>query len=70
MVVVDYCSKWVELFALRDAKLISSLCESWGVARKLTTAYHPQTNLTERVNRTLKTTIASFVDDHLQDWDW
>lgn len=102
MVVVDYGSKWVELFALRDAKtpkvcqilkneiftswgvpaylvsdrgpqftsqLMSSLCESWGVAQKLTTAYHPQTNLTERVNRTLKTMIASFVGDHHQDWD-
>ena len=72
MVVVDYYSKWVELFALKDAKtpkvcqilkndifthwgvptylvsdrgpqftshLMSSLCESWGVAEKLTTAY-------------------------------
>lgn len=102
MVVVDYFSKWVELFELKDAKtskvcqilkndiftrwgvpaflvsdrgpqftshLLSSLCESWGVTQKLTTAYHPQTNLTERVNRTLKTMIASFVGEHHQDWD-
>ena len=102
MVVVDYYSKWVELFALRDAKtpkvcqilkndiftrwgvpaylvsdrgpqftsqLLTSLCGTWGVTQKLTTAYHPQTNMTERVNRTLKTMIASFVGDHHQDWD-
>ena len=102
MVVVDYYTKWVELFALKDAKtpkvcqilrndiftrwgvpaylvsdrgpqftshLMSSMCETWGVAQKLTTAYHPQTNLTERVNRTLKTMIASFIGDHHQDWD-
>ncbi|KAK7895604.1 hypothetical protein WMY93_020929 [Mugilogobius chulae] len=102
MVVVDYWSRWVELFALKDAKtpkvckilkneiftrwgvpkfmlsdrgpqftshLLSQLCEAWGVTQKLTTAYHPQTNMTERVNRTLKTMIASFVGNHHQDWD-
>lgn len=80
LVVVDYCSKWVELFPLRTAKaphiakilieeiftrwgtpaylvsdrgtqftsqLINSVCKQWGVVQKLTTAYHPQTNLTE-----------------------
>lgn len=102
MVVVDYYTKWVELFPLRDAKtariskilkdelftrwgvpahivsdrgpqwtsdIIKNLCSAWGVAQKLTTAYHPQTNLTERVNKTLKTMIASFVGKHHQDWD-
>lgn len=102
MVVVDYYSKWVELFALRDAttprvckilkdeiftrwgvpaymvsdrgpqftsKLMSNLCESWGVTKKLTTAYHPQTNLTERVNRNLRAMIGAFVGQHHQDWD-
>ena len=102
MVGVDYGSKWVELFALKDAKtpkvckilkndiftrwgvpaymvsdrgpqftsqLLASLCASWGVTQKLTTAYHPQTNQTERVNRTLKTMLASYVGNHHQDWD-
>lgn len=41
-----------------------------GVTQKLTTAYHPQTNLSKKVNRTLKTMIASFVGKHRQDWDW
>ncbi|KAL6476435.1 hypothetical protein MHYP_G00149340 [Metynnis hypsauchen] len=102
MVVVDYYSKWVELFPLKDAKalrvwqilrddiftrwgvpahivsdrgpqwtsdVMAKLCETWGVIQKLTMAYHPQTNLTERVNRTMKAMIASFVGKHHQDWD-
>lgn len=102
MVVVDYQSKWVELFPLRDAKMpkvvqilkneiftcwgvpaflvsdrgpqftsqvMRKLCEFWGVVQKLATAYHPQTNLTERVNIVLKTMIASYVSEHHQDWD-
>uniref|UniRef100_A0A673JMS7 Integrase catalytic domain-containing protein n=1 Tax=Sinocyclocheilus rhinocerous TaxID=307959 RepID=A0A673JMS7_9TELE len=97
LVVVDYCSKWVELFPLRVAKapqitrilieeiftrwgtpmylvsdrgtqftsqLLSLVCKQWSVIQKLTTAAHPQTNLTERVNRTLKTMISSYVQDH------
>ena len=51
------------------SRLMASLCQAWGITHKLTTAYHPQTNLTERVNRTLKTMIASFVGDHHYDWD-
>ncbi len=102
LVIVDYCSKWVELFPLRAARapqiaqilieeiftrwgtpaylvsdrgaqftsnLISLVCKQWGVIQKLTTAYHPQTNLTERVNRNLKTMIASFVGNHHRLWD-
>ncbi len=51
------------------SNLISLVCKQWGVIQKLTTAYHPQTNLTERVNRNLKTMIASFVGDHHRLWD-
>lgn len=102
LVVVDYCSKWVELFPLRQAKtpklaailideiftrwgtpaylvsdrgsqftshLLNRVCHQWGVVQKLTTAYHPQTNLTERINRTLKTMIASFVKNKHNTWD-
>ena len=102
VVVVDYCSKWIELFPIHTAKapqianilireiftqwgtpvylvsdrgpqftsqLLHEVCKEWGVVQKLTTAYHPQTNLTERVNRTLKTMIASFVKDNHSTWD-
>lgn len=103
LVIVDYCSKWVETFPLRDSKtlkitnilrqeiflrwgtqkylvsgrgpqftsvLLKELCSQWGVVQKLTTSYHPQTNLTERVNRTLKTMISSYVKTQREDWDW
>lgn len=36
---------------------------------KLTTAYHPQTNMTERVNRTLKYMIAAYLDENHNKWD-
>ncbi len=49
--------------------LISLMCKQWGVVQKLTTAYHPQTNLTERVNRNLKTMIASYVGEQHRQWD-
>ncbi|MGH0159284.1 UNVERIFIED_CONTAM: hypothetical protein FKN15_038408 [Acipenser sinensis] len=101
-VVVDYCSKWVELFPIRDSKtpklvtiliqdiftrwgsplylvsdrgaqftsqLIKQVCRQWGVVQKLTTSYHPQTNLTERVNRTIKTMISSYVKANHANWD-
>lgn len=101
-VLVDYYSKWVELFVLWSAKthlitnilvkemftrwgapaylvsdcgpqftaqLLNDICKRWGVVQKLTTAYHPQTNLTERINRTLKTMISSYVHDNHRGWD-
>ncbi|KAL2083767.1 hypothetical protein ACEWY4_021540 [Coilia grayii] len=102
LVVVDYYSKWVEMFPLRDsttsrlikilreeiftrwgvpkflvsdrgpqftASLLTTLCKTWGVVQKLTTSYHPQTNMTERFNRTIKTMIASYVGQHHNTWD-
>ena len=102
LVFVDYYSKWVELFPLRNAtaesisriliqeivtrwgipeyilsdrgsQFVSSIfqatCETWNVSHKLTSAYHPQTNLTERVNRTLKTMMASYVGSRHKNWD-
>ncbi|KAI4877208.1 hypothetical protein NFI96_028664, partial [Prochilodus magdalenae] len=49
--------------------LLHAVCKQWGVVQKLTTAYHPQTNLTERMNRSLKVMMASFVRDKLRLWD-
>ena len=102
LVFVDYYSRWVELFALRQAtaetvskvlteeiltrwgvpdyilsdqgsQFVSSVfeatCQQWNVAQKRTTAYHPQTNMTERINRNLKAMIASYVGDHHKHWD-
>jgi len=94
LVIVDYFTKWVEMFPLRDSKtqkivkilreefftqwgvpkylvsdrgpqftsgLLSEFCKTWGCVQKLTTSYHPQANLTERINRTVKTMIAAYV---------
>lgn len=58
-----------DLGAQFTSHLINEICKQWGVTQKLTTAYHPQTNLTERVNRTLKTMMASYVGDHHRQWD-
>ncbi|XP_036431193.1 GTPase IMAP family member 8-like [Colossoma macropomum] len=102
LVVVDYYTKWIELFPLRDSKtprlcqllrdeiftrwgvpkylvsdrgpqftsqLLTDVCKKWGVIQKITTSYHPQANFTERVNRTLKTMMASFVGNRHEDWD-
>uniref|UniRef100_A0AAR2JKP5 Integrase catalytic domain-containing protein n=1 Tax=Pygocentrus nattereri TaxID=42514 RepID=A0AAR2JKP5_PYGNA len=80
MVVVDYYSKWVELFPLKDAKapwvcqiLRDDIFTRWGVPAHIVSDQGPQwtsdTNLTERVNHTMKAMIASFVGKHHQDWN-
>ncbi|KAL0151927.1 hypothetical protein M9458_052779, partial [Cirrhinus mrigala] len=82
LVVVDYYTKWVEIFPLRDAKmqkivkiLREEIFTRWGgpkvpgIRQGLTTSYHPQANLTERINRTVKTMIAAYVGQQHQTWD-
>jgi hypothetical protein len=102
LVFVDYFTRWVEMFPMRNAtaqtvaaifkkeiltrwgipdfllsdrgtQFVSSVfkevCEKWNVTPKLTTAYHPQTNMTERVNRTLKYMIAAYLDENHSKWD-
>lgn len=48
---------------------LANLCKTWGCLQRLTTSYHPQANLTERINRTVKTVIAAFVGQQHQPWD-
>lgn len=102
LVVVDYFSRWVELFALRRAtaraiaailtkdvfsrfgfpkyilsdngpQFVSDLfretCSKFGIQRKLASPYHPQTNRTERVNRTLGPMIAGYLKERHGRWD-
>lgn len=61
------------LLSDRGSQFISSLfkelCAQWNITQKLTTAYHPQTNMTERINRTLKCMIASYLDGNHKKWD-
>ncbi len=49
--------------------VFKQICTEWKSTQKTTTAYHPQTNMTERVNRTLKQTIAAYVEDNHKNWD-
>lgn len=44
------------------SNLLAQLCKQWQVTQKLTSAYLPQSNLTERVNWNLKTMIAMYVE--------
>ena len=102
LVVVDYFTRWIELFALRNttatdianilinkvicrygtpsyilsdngpqfaSQLFNEGCSSLGIDRKFTANYHPQTNMTERVNRTLKAQIAIYAERHPGLWD-
>jgi len=46
-----------------------NLLDKWGIARKVTSAYHPQCNgLAERSNRTLKEVLVKYMNEHQDDW--
>lgn len=51
------------------SNLFKSFCKTLGLQQKLTANYHPQTNMTERVNRTLKPLIAIYAQRQPQSWD-
>uniref|UniRef100_A0A3B3U2M7 Integrase catalytic domain-containing protein n=1 Tax=Poecilia latipinna TaxID=48699 RepID=A0A3B3U2M7_9TELE len=61
------------LISDRGTPFISELFEhvvsTLGTEHRMTTAYHPQTNATERVNRTLKTAIRAYIEDKHTSWD-
>ena len=52
------------------SEVMTVLSKSLGIQQLFTTPYHPQTNgLTERMNRTIKQIIASYVDPLHTNWD-
>ncbi|CAF1652766.1 unnamed protein product [Rotaria magnacalcarata] len=102
LVIADYFTRWVELFALRQttathianilideiicrygvplhilsdnglqfiAHLFNEICANLGINRKFTANYHPQTNMSERVNWTLKAQIAIYAERRPGLWD-
>ena len=102
LVVIDYFTKWVELFPLSDTKaktisqifldevicrfgfpvriisdngvqfvstIFTNVCQSLGIKHQRTPLYHPQSNLCERVNRTLKPLLAALAHHDHQSWD-
>lgn len=46
-----------------------NLLKEYGVPPLYNASYHPQNNPTERVNRVIKTMIASYIDKDQRDWD-
>uniref|UniRef100_A0A671NMU5 Integrase catalytic domain-containing protein n=1 Tax=Sinocyclocheilus anshuiensis TaxID=1608454 RepID=A0A671NMU5_9TELE len=51
------------------SELFKNVLSALGSEHRLTTAYHPQTNATERVNRTLKTAIRAYIGNKHTAWD-
>lgn len=49
---------------------VEGLCKAWGVQRRMTTPYHPQSNAkVERFHRTLKVIIATLVSLNGSNWE-
>ncbi|KAL6475049.1 hypothetical protein MHYP_G00160890 [Metynnis hypsauchen] len=51
------------------SEFFNQMVKILGSEHHLTMAYHPQTNATERVNRTLKTAIQVYVENKHNSWD-
>ncbi|CAM4850035.1 unnamed protein product [Rotaria magnacalcarata] len=51
------------------SNIFEDFCNSLGIEQKFTANYHPQSNMTERVNRTLKPIIAIFAQRSPRSWD-
>ena len=102
LVVVDYFTRWIELFPLKSttsinmanilmnevfsryglpkhivsdngpqfvSNLFKNFCDTLRIKQNLTANYHPQGNMTERVNRTLKPLIAIYAQQQHNSWD-
>ncbi|CAF4531871.1 unnamed protein product [Rotaria sp. Silwood2] len=102
LVVVDYFTRWIELFPMKSttsndianiltneifsryglpkhivsdngpqfvSNLFKNFCNILGIKQNLTANYHPQSNMTERVNRTLKPLIAIYAQQRPNSWD-
>jgi len=50
-------------------KAFRDMCKGWGIKHKFTSSYHPQGNITERVNRNIRTMLASYITTRHNKWD-
>lgn len=102
LVVIDYFTKWVELFPLANIKaktiaqifvddvmcrfgfpvriisdngvqflsnIFTNVCQILDIKHQRTPFYHPQSNLCERVNRTIKPLLAALAHHDNKSWD-
>jgi hypothetical protein len=51
------------------SKLLKSVCKTWGVRNKYTTFYHPQANITERINKNIVAIMRTYVESKHSKWD-
>ena len=51
-----------------QSKFLQAVLKFWGILQVFITNYHPQANPTERVNRNIKSMIASFVAEDHRTW--
>ena len=51
------------------SSIFTNICTSFGITHQRTPLYHPQSNLSERVNRTLRPLLASLAYHDHRSWD-
>jgi len=51
------------------SKIVAKCCDEWRIRHSLCSPYHPQPNISERTNRTLKGMIAAYVEKNHTKWD-
>ena len=61
-IVTDQGTQWT-------SASFRQFCDSLGIKQRMTSPYHPQSDMVERFNRTLLNMIRSYVGEHKDSWD-
>ena len=51
------------------SKCLRQLCSAWGITQKFLSPYHPQSNITERINRNIRAILSSYIAQKHTKWD-
>lgn len=51
------------------SRIMQNLCNSWGINHKFISPYHPQANITERINRNIRAILATYIGQKHNKWD-
>jgi len=49
--------------------IMKNVCKTWGIQQKFTTFYHPQANITERINKNIGAIMRTYVARRHSKWD-